>query len=98
MKSRYILTMAGMMLTFALLTGCGAGPAGGNRTGENATDAERGRTSGGDRFPKGGTGCAEKCTGYTGGVRNRQFFFTGFGKYTGSEFTEQQRCGAERLR
>ena len=39
MKSRYILTMAGMMLTFALLTGCGAGPAGGNRTGENATDS-----------------------------------------------------------
>ena len=39
MKSRYILTMAGMMLTFALLTRCGAGPAGGNRTGENATDS-----------------------------------------------------------
>ena len=39
MKSRYILTMAGMMLTFALLTGCGAGPAGGNRTGENTADS-----------------------------------------------------------
>ena len=36
MKSRYILTMAGLILTFVLLTGCGSVPAGGTQSGENA--------------------------------------------------------------
>ena len=39
MKSRYILTMAGIILTFALLTGCGSAQAGGTRSGGNATDS-----------------------------------------------------------
>lgn len=39
MKSRYILTMAGILLTFALLTGCSPVSGGGTQAGGNTTDS-----------------------------------------------------------
>ncbi|HJD46288.1 MAG TPA: PepSY domain-containing protein [Candidatus Mediterraneibacter norfolkensis] len=39
MKSRYILTMAGIILTFALLAGCGSVSGGGTQGGGNTADS-----------------------------------------------------------